>query len=332
MRNCSRFSIVFFLPLLLCSAFANCQGKPAIKEPDESTAAAASGTSPLKALREQFRPTYDAARSRVESSLSPIVVARFSDLYLVRDRVIIAEGKGIPNKYHLLHQTAHVPLVVFLKLEPHFDTPLSQEAASDLASYRGLIERAVPDLINHGFSEQEVAWQKHVLINAIAFLTPTRPGYAFTRAAFAQFRASVHRAMMDLADVAGGAQVDATHAVMTGWRQQLSDEEWRRLRVIIIGPRQPRHDYASTVYFAALFPERSNSLFPGESRRVFYVESLNIDRRDRSFARERAAVATILLDGQASETIFNNPYRMSIDVMADGARRRVAELDFSLLR
>jgi len=134
---------------------------------------------------------------------------------------------------------------------------------------------------------------------------------------------------MALADVAGAAQVNATHSVMVEWRKKLTDDEWDRLRVIIIGVRQPRHDYTATQYFAALLPDRGNSVFPGENRRVFYVERLVIDTADRCFKKERLAVATLILDTSASETIFNDPNRMSIDVMADGARRRIGELDLT---
>ena len=98
---------------------------------------------------------------------------------------------------------------------------------------------------------------------------------------------------------------------------------------IIIGFRQPRYDYTATQYFAALLPDRGNSVFPGENRRVFYVERLVIDRADRCFKKERLAVATLILDTSASETIFNDPNRMSIDVMADGARRWIGELDLT---
>ena len=93
-----------------------------------------------------------------------------------------------------------------------------------------------------------------------------------------------------------------------------------------------RHDSVATQYFAALFPERSNSLFPGENERVFYVERLSFDRADTEFELERSAVSTLLLDAEASRALFNNPDRMRIDVMADGARRRVAEIEFGKLR
>jgi len=285
-------------------------------------------TPALQKLRAEFRPTYTAARTRLESELSPLIVAQFSDLLLIKDGNVVAEGKGIPRKYHLLHRTAHVPLVIFLKLHRDFGQPLEKAVADDAAAYRALVNAATTDLAQREFTPDEIAWQLTVLRESAAFLDQAHLGAVMSREEFEDYRSRVYGPMTKLADAAGAAQIDATHAVVSEWRRtHLTEEEWSRVRVMIVGPRQPRHDYAATQYFAALFPERHNSLFPGESQRVFYVESLAIDTKDRVFEKERRTVAAILLDEAASEAIFHDPYRMSIDVMADGARRRVRELN-----
>lgn len=336
------FIINNFMSLLaVCVLLSGCQTatrQSAASRPAQLPVASAKATttataeSPLGALQSAFRPSYNQARDEVGAALAPLVVVRFSDLYLVKDGKVIAEGKGIPQKYHLLHRTAHVPFVIFLKLRPHFGSPLKANIAADLRAYGALIDAAIPDLGNYGFTAEEIAWQQKILRESQEFLKSAVEGARVSRESFAAYEKRTHRAMTALADVAGAAQVDATHAVMTDWRRKLTADEWKQLRVIIVGFRQPRHDYAATQYFAAIFPEKGNSLFPGENRRVFYVENLNIDRNDRSFEDQRRAVAALVLDTEASEIFFNDPYRMSIDVMADGARRRVSELDLSPMR
>src|SRR5262245_41948768 len=106
---------------------------------------------PLKALQAAFRKSYDEARDRVEASLSPLVVVRFSDMYLVKDGKIVAEAKGIPQKYHLLHRTAHVPLATTNKLMPFLGAALPENVKADLSAYRRLVHAAIPDLPHYGF-------------------------------------------------------------------------------------------------------------------------------------------------------------------------------------
>lgn len=294
-----------------------------------TTSATSVPSSPLKELQGAFRPTYDSARNAVDEQLSPLVVVRFSDMYLVVDGQVVAEGKGIPAKYHLLHRTAHVPLVIYLELRPFFGRPLTGEARTSLERYRSLVDAAIPDLTNHGFSDAEVEQQRILLEESSRYLGQLQDERVVSERGFGDYRSRVHNTMMILADIAGAAQVDALHATMTQWRKLLTEEQWSRLVVLVVGPRQPRHDYVATQYFAALFPRPRNTLFPGESDRVFYTETLVIDRLDKTFAAERRLVSTMLLDAAASRAIFNDSYRMSIDVMADGARRRLGEINFT---
>ncbi|MCO6435721.1 MAG: hypothetical protein J5J06_01375 [Phycisphaerae bacterium] len=245
---------------------------------------------------------------------------------------MVEKAKGIPQKYHLLHRTAHVPLVVFLKLQGSFGVPLGPRKAQELQAYRQLIVSARKDLGDYRFTPDEIAWQEALLLVSSEFLEELTEDSIITTKSFADYRNRVQSPMMALADRAGEAQVESLHSAMQTFRKKLTDEEWKRLRVLIIGPRQPRQDYAATQYFAALFNESGNTPYPGESKRLFYVESPFIDRDDNSFEHERRTVASMILDRAVSEVFFDDPNRMSIDIAADGARKRVALLDFAGLR
>lgn len=321
------------IPLLIgCQAntasFTATEAKPL----PASTQAVSAEPSPLKQLHTFFRPSYEAARERMKNDLSPLIVVRFSDIYLMKQNRIVATAKGIPAKYHLLHRTAHIPFVVFLQLNPYFDQALPQNVVTELSRYRGMIDAAVPDLVNFEFTPDEIRWQDRILRETSAFLGGLRRGQHVTRNMFIDYKNKTQAAMMALADAAGCAQVDALHSTMKAWRREMTESEWKQVRIMILGVRQPRHENAATQYFAAVFPDQSNSLFPGENKRVFYIEHPEVDRDDLTFEIQQDNVAALILDQEASEMIFNNPYRMSIDVMADGARRRISELDLSDLK
>ncbi len=302
--------------VFLIGAFAGCHSAPKTdsqtgnrSEPASVAGGqpAAGATSPLKDLLPQFRSAYATERERVDRELPPLVIVRFSDVFLVKDGQVVATGKGIPSAYHLLHRTAHVPFTIFLKLNPHFGQPLTQELKTDLNSFQEMVMAARGDLGNHSFTPEEVAAQEHVLEASAEYLGVLKPGTVLSIDDFHAYRARIAGPMMDLADAAGAAQVNATHALMSTWRSSLSDAEWNTLLVIIVGFRQPRHDYAATQYFNALFPAPANSIFPGETRRVFYVESLDINRDDREFKAARKAVSALILDTQLPKPSSTTP-------------------------
>ena len=170
-----------------------------------------------------------------------------------------------------------------------------------------------------------------MLSESVKYLEETLTAGVIDRQSFDNYERRVHRAVMDLVSAAGAAQVDATHKQVSEWRKLMSDDEWRHLLALGIGPRQPRQANAATQCLSAILPGISNSPFPGESTRVFFLESLDINRDDKTFEKERGVLAALILDRRASIEFFNNPDRMSIDVMADVARDRIDELDLSPL-
>jgi hypothetical protein len=75
--------------------------------------------------------------------------------------------------------------------------------------------------------------------------------------------------------------------------------------------------------FAKVLGEPSHNLgYPLESRRLIYAESIRQDRDPLDL------MATILIDGDASEAFFGDRWRTSRDVLADGAEEYLKRLSF----
>jgi hypothetical protein len=78
-----------------------------------------------------------------------------------------------------------------------------------------------------------------------------------------------------------------------------------------------------TQYFARLLQEPSHHLgYPLESRRLIYAEFIPKSRDHLDL------MATTFLDGNASEAFFGDRWRMSRDLLADGAETHLRELNF----
>jgi hypothetical protein len=106
------------------------------------------------------------------------------------------------------------------------------------------------------------------------------------------------------------------------WKAMLTPDEWSRLRIVNLSPHQPRYRNTLTQYFAWLFPEAAPKWsYPGESMRSVYAESL-FEHQD---ARDMAA--TVQIDREASADFFGDPWRLTEDLLSDGASACIETLD-----
>jgi len=120
---------------------------------------------------------------------------------------------------------------------------------------------------------------------------------------------------------AGCEQIKTTHAQMMKWKKQLTSDDWAKLVVVNRARHQARYRNAATQYFHWLFGDESPAWsYPGESMRVIYVEYL---------AKEEDAsdvLATIVVDSDASEAFFANRWRLSEDILSEGAAACIVKL------
>jgi hypothetical protein len=120
---------------------------------------------------------------------------------------------------------------------------------------------------------------------------------------------------------AGCEQIKTTHAHMMAWKKQLTLEEWEKLIVVNVARHQARDRNAATQYFHWLFGDNgARWSYPGESMRVIFAETLG---KDGTLIDE---LTTVEIDADASQAFFSNPWRMSEDILSDGAAACIAKL------
>jgi hypothetical protein len=108
---------------------------------------------------------------------------------------------------------------------------------------------------------------------------------------------------------------------MMKWKDTMSAAEWNRLMVVNRARHQARYRNAATQYFHWLFADSGPSWsYPGESMRVIYAESLG-PTEDAS-----DELATVLIDADASAAFFQEPWRLSEDILSSGAAECVKKL------
>jgi len=227
----------------------------------------------------------------------------------------------LPTIYHALKDVTHVPFTVYLRVCSFVGVSLSAEQNRLLEVLNGQIAAAEDALGAGGFNNVQVERQKQILEGSKAFIQGIVAAKHLDRASLDNFTRTMSRLMLQNADEAGCYQVQSTHAQMMKWKTTLSSYEWHHLIAVNRGAHQARYRNAATQYFGWLFQRTSPTwAYPGESSRVLYAESLAVNQTGGD------ELMAVLIDADASRAFFGNEWRMSEDILSNGAARCIAQL------
>jgi hypothetical protein len=292
------------LLLLISAASIPAQTMPAAAAPVQPPA--------LTALNNAFRAAYADAKTRVLAASGPTLIVNGDNFVLLRDGRRVEANAGTPI-YDPVKTIAHLPLAIYVTLTPG-DGAVGDDRLKTLAGLRALIPPAEASLDTLKLSAATLARQKRIVAQSLAFLDDVAAKRKFARPSLLAFTRGMAPLVMENVTEAARAQLDAIHAQVSAWRQDLSPQEWDRLHVVIIGPHMPREDLVVTQYFLRLLHE------PKEGRRVVYAESLWQEPQALDL------LGTHLLDGDVGEAFFGDYMRMHRDLLGDAASQYLPRL------
>jgi hypothetical protein len=287
----------------------------------------------FQAMNEVFRASYASERNTELNSIPVVLIARFSCVTLFRNGKIVETKRVIPAEYHNLRYCSHVPFAVYLKLSRHTGSDLDGPFLDELRKYQGLIQAAKADLAKMPFTNEQRPRQEYVLARTLEFLGKVIAADRVSREELRAYARDLSEPMRKNTREAAKAQILGLDRQLRDWRKQIPDNDWRNLRVVVHGPQQARCDYVVTQYFAAMFQDHGdNRGYPGESRRLVYCEDNAGNPEGPAWDGDLTLLAATNLDADASEAFFADPDRLSVDVMADGAKEYLRTFDFTDLR
>jgi hypothetical protein len=281
--------------------------------PSHSSAADDPPVEPLDKVNRAFRVAYAKAR---EATLAKSGPAIFFD----GDKLILKSGKerleadAVPERYHRLKAVSHGAFAVFLLLSPLGDGPLSAERLDNLRSFRKNLVEALAALEKSGFTPEQIPRQKDILSQSVEFLDQVIKQERFKKEEATAFTRKVMPLIEGNMADAARLQIDGMHVQISAWRKKLSDDEWGKVKIVIMGSQMPRKGNVAVQYFAWLLGET------GEGKRIVYAESLYDETRALNL------LGTHLLDSQAAIAFFDDPERMERDLLADAARDYLKKL------
>ncbi|MFL5340554.1 MAG: hypothetical protein ACJ8F7_10430 [Gemmataceae bacterium] len=259
---------------------------------------------PLDDLNKSFRAAYRTARLEAIATTSPIVLVDGDNLVLFRDRKRQSVA-AVPKAYHLLKDLAHVPLAVYL-LTRSADGTLDQGRLDALSNYIVKVEA-----VNRKRQEQKQASGERadeVFAESLRFARKVLTAKAADPEARKAFAKKMGPAMLALAADAAKLQIDGYHEALQEWKADLSADEWKKLKIVVMGSAMPRVGNLAVQYFAWLLRE------PGEGKRIIYAESLF--EEDKALA----LLGTHQIDSDIGAAFFDDDQRMHRDLLADAAK------------
>jgi hypothetical protein len=267
----------------------------------------------LRTLNDASRATYRSAKERALTRGGPVLLVE-GDLLVLKYGGTRTAATYTPAMYHDLKSISHVPLALYSLLSFRPNGPFSDSILYDLKHYRAQVVAAREALGQRTFSDDQLRRQRQILSLSLKFLDDVLDNKQVDGPALREFTRSVRPLLTANAAEAAAAQLDALHALVTKWRQNLTAPEWKQLTVVVMGPQLPRKDNLAVQYFARLLGE------PGEGQRIIYAEALFDE------ARALDLLATHRVDTGIGEAFFQDAGRMHRDLLGDAARNYLDKL------
>lgn len=293
----------------------------------------------LGALDKFFTDAYEAAQDYTKAHHQPVVVVAGSGLVLVREREKDIPARVIPDLYHALKAVTHFPLAIYLTVDREAGGPLSSATRGTLEAFLKQEPAARADLSRFNLSPTQVTRQHRILDTAARFIRETVGAGSVARERLNAFARSIGPLLLENTREAGCAQVLSTHRQMVAWKAAYPSVDWASLVVVNRGAHQARFRNAATLYFAWLIGDRAPAWnYPGESLNVVYAEDIFLPVapppnykppaliRPAGTPRAMDVFTSVTLDAAASRAFFGDAWRLSEDVLSDGAAQCVAGL------
>lgn len=276
---------------------------------------------PLGALDQLFLDAYQAVSVTAKAVPHPVVVVSGSSLVLHLPRQKEQSTRVIPDLYHALKAVAHFAFAAYLRVKSATSAPPDSSSGLVLKELLAREPAARKHLVEFGLDAQQMTRQQAILDATTGLLREALSSSPITSARLQEYAKQMGPLLLENTSDGGCLQVEATHRQMMKWKAAHPQEDWNRVVVVNRSAHQARYRNAATTYFHWLLGGTAPSWsYPGESMRVIYGESL--------FGGDQALdlFATVVIDAQASRDFFGDEWRLSEDVLSEGASLCVAKL------
>eukprot|EP01102_Stenamoeba_stenopodia_P007804 TRINITY_DN2204_c0_g1_i1.p1 TRINITY_DN2204_c0_g1~~TRINITY_DN2204_c0_g1_i1.p1 ORF type:complete len:375 (+),score=91.49 TRINITY_DN2204_c0_g1_i1:60-1127(+) len=266
---------------------------------------------PLLNVNNYFLNTYDNTLNELVSftqntSIIMLVVNDTLITYLEGQRTV--DGPLTPDIYTSLKSVAHVAFATFTILDPVAqinDGALDAKTTEIITQYLDLVYEAYPTLPQK-FDNATVLERQYQIVNtSIEFLNTVLHTKNASYPLLVEFARSLTPLIQLNIFEAASAQLDVLHSYVMAKQQEIDEETWNKLIVVIAAGHMPRTQLEFLQYFARLLNTPQTA-----ELRVIYAESLQTEEEMLSLLGDH-------IDGwQTGIAFFNNLTRMHSDLLS----------------
>ena len=261
---------------------------------------------PLLSLNDTFREAYSRCRQGFISRGGDVILVESDDIVLIH-KGERSQVRFVPDSFHVLKAVSHMPLAAYVMLVEFEGAPLGKENLEALRVYRQRIAQIEPSLKDRGLSETVLQRHQEIIQASVVFLDSVLEKKLVTHDELGKFARELGPKLLASAVDATQAEMDALDKQVTAWRAVRSEDDWKNLRVVVMGSALPRRGNLAVQYFSQLLGEK------GEGKRIVYAEALFDEKRALNL------LGTHLLDTRIGVDFFDDPERMHRDLLADAA-------------
>jgi hypothetical protein len=268
---------------------------------------------PLDELNDSSRAAYRSAREDALRRCGPVLLVE-GDVMVLRYGIHRLEAPALPDRYHTLKAVSHVSLALYSWLAPVIDAELDAPRLYDLRRYEEQIKKAKAALERRGLEPAQLERQNRIFDESLSLLAGVLKRRRISGQELSCYTTGLRPLLDENTRDAARLQIATLHEQTSAWRRTLTEEEWKRLTVIVLGGQMPRKDNVAVQYFARLLGE------PGEGRRIVYAEGLGDEQRALDL------LGTHLVDTRVGAAFFDDPARMHRDLLGDAAKEALDKL------
>jgi hypothetical protein len=282
--------------------------------PVESAEISAEASTALVELNSKFIEAHAAAK-QLDLAAGPIVLLRDGELVLIRHGAETAVPVIFPE-YQTFKAFAHLPVAIYLMLGPPGEGKVDAKRLEQLRDYLGRMERVEKSIEQIGLADGHLERQKKIVTQSKDFLNRSVQQQQISTSELYAFTRSMTPLIKENLAGAAASQLDAMHRQMMAWKSELTAEEWKQLRIVLLGAVLAREGNLAKQYFSRLLH------IEGEGPRLVYME--------RYFPPTPmlTLLATRSVDQRISIAFFEDPERMFRDVLQDAAAAHIKKLNF----
>jgi hypothetical protein len=225
----------------------------------------------------------------------------------------------IPKLYHQLKGIGHVSFGVYVTLADNGYGELREDIRRNLEHQKNLIERGLSYLDIEPLPMKYMPTQRKILETALEIIDQVLDSGRVVEEQVVEYGRKSAPWYLEGAAISARLEIDELHKTVMNWKEQMGEENWENIHVVVCAAHQGRYREATLQYFQKLLGEEEGLAAEMENR-VIYAEHID------EIKAAMDLLARHMVDQRASIDLFGSCTRLQRDLMSDGAREYLKEL------